>query len=301
MASNKISENQSRLWALASDAADGLKGHGVEVHIQHNPETTVRGDLAASKAAQSSFEASKVAENDAVTAHRTANSNAKGFLALAKRQLADAQGELPAGLWPTGSTAIPDDEPKRLSLLGKIGDYLRDHPSEANDKKDFTEVLARASSKAVEDSRTQINNTVPARVKAKAARDTADSALYQRLSGLLSELGQVLSDDSENWYWFGFTPPAGAERPAKPESLTLHQVGAQSVAAGWPHAPRAEKYRLLLQVVGRDTDFIAQSWTHEDDDLLTNLPAAATLRAKLLATNAAGDSPEGDVVELKLN
>lgn len=301
MASNEIPRNQSRLWALGADAADGLKDHGAAVKVKQNTEADVRADLTASKAGEKAWQEAQTAESDALGIHRTASSNVKGFLALAKRQLADEAGKLPGGLWPAGTTAIPDDESKRLALIDKISDYLKDHAGAANADKNFTEARARALSKALTDGRGALNTAVRNRVNAKTARDTADGALYDRLSGLLAELGQLLANESEDWYWFGFVPPAGAERPAKPEGLTTSQVSPTALNAGWPHPSRADKCRLLVQVVGRDADFLARDWVRDNGDLLENLPPKGTLRLKLQATNAAGDSPEGEVLEVTLN
>jgi hypothetical protein len=300
MASNKIPETQSRLWALATDAADGLKDHGADIKVKQNTEADVRADLAGSKAGEKAWQDAQTAESEALGVHRTANSNVKGFLGLAKRQLADEAGKLPGGLWPVGTTAIPDDETKRLALIDKIATYLHDHANAANEEKNFTEARALALRKALTDARTALNQAVRERVTAKTARDQADGALYNRLSGLLGELGQLLADASEDWYWFGFVPPAGAERPAKPEGLHGQQVSPTALAAGWPHPPRADKCRLLVQVAGRDAAFIAREWVRDNDDLIQDLPAKATIRLKLQATNAAGESPEGEVVEITL-
>jgi hypothetical protein len=301
MASNQIPQIQSRLWALATDSADGLEDHGAEVKVKQNTEADVRADLAASKAGEKAWQDARTAEDDALGAHRTASSNVKGFLGLAKRQLADEAGKLPAGLWPAGTTAIPDDETKRLALIDKIADHLRDHPAAANADKNFTEARARALSKALTDGRTALNAAVRTRVKAKGDRDTADGVLYARLSGLLAELGQLLDDDSEDWYWFGFVPPAGAERPAKPEGLHAEQIGPTSLLTGWPHPPRAEKVRVLVQVVGLDPAPAAHPWTRDNDFTLINLPPKATVKLQLEASNAAGESPRGEVVTVTLS
>lgn len=299
---NEIPRTQSRLWALATDAADGLKDHGTAVGIQQNTEAKVRANLTGAKAAQKAFTDASTAEDGALGMHRSANSNVKAFLALAKRELTDSgSGKLPAGLWPAGTTAIPDDETKRLALLEKIADFLQEHPDAETERKNFTQTQARALHAALTDARRTLNAAVRNRVNARAARDEADRALYERLSGLLSELDQLLKDDSEDWYWFGFTPPAGAERPAKPEGLFARQVGPAALMAGWPHPPRAEKCRLHVQVAGRDADFIPRDWVRDHDDLIEDLPPNATVRLRLEASNATGESPLGEIVELTLS
>lgn len=299
--SNEINRTQSRLWAHTTDSADGLALHETEVGVKQNTEALLRSELADAKLAEKAWQDAQQAETDALAAHRTASSNVKGFLGLTKRQLADEAGLIPAGLWPVGTYAIPDDETKRITLIDKIAVYLQEHSSAENGAKNFTALRALALSKALTDGRTALNDAVRTRVKAKGTRDDADSAVYDRLSALLSELGHLLADDSEDWYWFGFVPPAGAERPVKPEGLHLEKLSSTALMAGWPHPARAEKSRLLVQVVGRDADFIPQPWVHDNDDTLTGLPANATIRIKLVSSNAAGESPESNVAELVLS
>ena len=298
--SNELPSTQTRLWARATDAADGLADHGGTLQVKQNTEAAVRADLQAAKDTEKAYQQAIQTESDALGERNAVNSNAKGFLALAKRQLADEAGHLPPKLWPDGTTEIPYDVDARLKILEAVADYLKDHPAAANADKNFTETRARQLLADLPARRKTLHDAVRRRVTAKDLRDKADAALRTRLSGLTGELGQLLPDDSTDYYWFGLVPPAGAERPAAMDAPVLHQVGPQAVAVGWPHASRAEKYRPFVQVIGVDPDFRALDLQRGEDLLLEGLPPTATVRVALTAHNAAGESPRGPAAELAL-
>lgn len=301
MASNSLPAPQNRLWTLAADMSDGLEKNPT-VPVVQNTQAKLDADLAAAKLTQGLYEKAQKAEDDAMTARNIANSNGKAALALTKRQLGDVPGAL-AKIWTGGGTGIPDNIPDRINLLEKTADYLKDNPAEEVDKKGFTQTQIRAVFDALTAGRNGLKNATGPRVDAKAARDTADSALRSRMSALTQELAQpgLLTADDDRWYAFGLVPPAGVERPGiAPDDVHLRKIAPGTVIAGWSATPRAQNYRPFIQVVGRDADFIGQPLTSELDLTLENLPLTGTLKFYVQATNPAGDSPKSAVVEVNL-
>lgn len=303
MASNELPRAQNKLWSLAADMSDGLDAYETSIGIKQNTKALLDSDLATAKGDQKAYDKAQQAETDATTARNIANSNGKAALALTKRQLADVPGAL-AQIWPGASLEIPDTLPERQTLVEKAADYLKDHAGEENDKKAFTEAALRAIYHALQKSRSDLNKAVGARVEAKTARDGSDSALRQRMSALIGELGgpKILPDDDDRWYAFGLVPPGGVARPGiAPDDVHLRKIGPSAASAGWSSTPRAHKYRPFYKVEGRDADFIELPLTGDLDVTIENLPVSGTLEFYVQATNPAGDSPKSEIVELALS
>lgn len=118
----------------------------------------------------------------------------------------------------------------------------------------------------------------------------------------MSELGHIrLGDDSSKWCYFGLVPPAGSDTAGAPDSVSIHQVGANSAAEGWAASPRATNYRPFKKVDGVDADFVALYLTSETQVLLENLPAKAVVHFEVTAHNAAGESAKSTEASVTLS
>jgi hypothetical protein len=89
MASNEMPDNRAKLRTLAADMIDGLHDHEAAVGVKQNTEAKLSALLAASRTKQVLFQQAEEAEDTATAALKIANSNAKGFIATARRMLAD--------------------------------------------------------------------------------------------------------------------------------------------------------------------------------------------------------------------
>ncbi len=298
MASNRLPDNQDKLFSLGDDMSDGLEKHGDEVGVKQFTAAVLTPKLAAARKAQGLYDDAQTAETKATSARNVANSNAKGFIADGKNILAKALGNKPSQDWealgyPTGSIAMPDSIEGRIAVLTGMRDYLTKNPKKEVTTEDitFTTVQAEALRKALSEARGTVNTAVADRVKAKGARDGAAGDLRNVMSELVNELARIpIGDDSPKWYYFGLVPPAGSDAPWIPDGLSEHQVGPTSAAAGWAASPRATKYRPYKKVEGVDADFVALDLTSETQVLLENLPAKATVSIQVTAYNAAGES-----------
>ena len=308
MASNRLPDNQDKLFPLADDMIDGLKKHGDEVGVKQFTGAVLTPKLAAARKGQADYDAAQGTETEATSARNVANSNAKGFVADGKGILAKALGGKPSQDWealgyPAGTVAMPDSIEGRLAVLAGTRDFLTKNPKKEVTTEDitFTAAQAEALRKALSDARGTVNGAVADRVKAKGVRDAAVDALRMAMSGLVNELAHLpLGDDSPKWYYFGLVPPTASQAPGVPDGASIHQVGPTSAAAGWAASPRATKYRPFKKVDGVDADFVALDLTSETQVLLENLPAKATVHFKVTAYNAAGESAPSAVADLFL-
>lgn len=300
MATNPLPDVRARLWSLAADMSDGFQNH--DPGIAQNTPAKLDAELRAAKDTERAFAKAGQNETAALTSRNIANSNVKAALFLAKRQLTDVPGAFSL-IFPAGTSEILDDIPARLSLLEKIADYLKDHPDQAVEPKNFTEAKLRDTHSALVSARSALNAAVSARVETKGQRDAADETLRKRLSALIKELANpgMFAPDDDRWYAFGLVPPAGILRPGiAPDNLMLRLIGPGSVRAAWSDTPRSHRFRPYYQVEGRDADFIALPVEDDLDLLLENLPPTGLLKFYVIATNPSGDSPKSAVVELPL-
>lgn len=295
MASNRMPDQNNQLFALAEDMADGLNLHQTPIGIKQNLESSVRTDLTAAQTAETNYQAKRQAKVVATTAQTVADSNGKAFIATAKRVLENYLGAQWSQAWATagfvnGSTAIPSKIEERQSCLSALNAYFAANPTHANPPLNVTAAQANNLMQALSTARSNVHNAATQVGTAKAARDTTIESLRNRMRGLVTELDQLLSDDDPRWYAFGLNRPSDPETPGIPDGLVLTPGPTGSVLADWADARRADRYRVFKQVVGVDADFVAVTSVTESDATLTGLPSGSTVKVRVTAVNAAGES-----------
>jgi hypothetical protein len=62
------------------------------------------------------------------------------------------------------------------------------------------------------------------------------------------------------------------------------------VLVDWADARRAERYRVFRQIVGADADFVHAVTVTESDATLSGLTSGSTVKVRVTAANAAGES-----------
>jgi hypothetical protein len=111
------------------------------------------------------------------------------------------------------------------------------------------------------------------------------------ISGPMGELGHFpLGDDSPKWHYFGLVPPVGPDSLAPPDSVSIHQRGANSAAIGWAAYPGAIGYRPFKQVEGVDLAPLALALTSQTNILFEALPAKTTVKFYVESHNVAGEA-----------
>jgi hypothetical protein len=129
----------------------------------------------------------------------------------------------------------------------------------------------------------------------KAHKDFLDGlkAARTRLSNLREELSQLMGDDDERWYAFGFDKPSDGTGPEVPENLvvTVGAPGSRTLIADWDDARRADKYRLraVVKATGQQvfSELVADS---HGIITLPNLAVGTELDITVTSHNATGES-----------
>ncbi|MCE9610468.1 MAG: fibronectin type III domain-containing protein [Chthoniobacter sp.] len=265
MAQNPIPVTYDPLVALAEDAADGAHQYQAAIGLLHNTETAIRADITALTTAETDLLAKRVEKNGVATNLRTADSNAKAFIALFVRTGrvtigSDWNAQWEQAGFSAGSLAIPRMQEERFVLLGAMRDFLTTNPSlesvDANHPAlNVTAALATTHYDTISTARSNVNVVNAQNGFALAARDAAQAALRKRLTGLREELIQILADDDPRWYGFGFNRPADPATPGVPEGVvvTPGAVGSGAVIVDWNDARRATGYKVFALLAGAAT------------------------------------------------
>ena len=123
--------------------------------------------------------------------------------------------------------------------------------------------------------------------------ETALQAMHDLLCDLRTELSQLLSDDDERWYAFGFERPGDPETPPVPENLTV-APGAPGSRMVIPHCDEsrgADSYRFrAVNTVTKEK--VTEVIVTETETVLKDLPLNTTLAITVSARNTTGgESP----------
>ena len=201
--------------------------------------------------------------------------------------------------WPDGTTAVPRSHDQRLTLCASLRAYLSTHPAHERPAVSpyipFTEAEALARHTLLSDARSAANTAAGNQEQCRLVLAADEKALAKRFSGTVSECNQLLPADSPLWEALGLNIPANPTPPLAVTGCTATPAGPGRQLVEWPHSRRAEAYRVMLKIIGTDTEPKQIERVEALEFTLKNLPAAATLEITIIATNEGGDAPPSPV------
>lgn len=296
MARNPLPSSLDRLFTLAADMIDGVSTIGTATGVVQNTAAILTTTLTAARDAEAAFQAARLGKIDATTAQTTADSNAKAFIATAKRILIPHLGAAWSTAWAqvgfvSGSMETPTSLDERFNLLGTLRGYLAAQPAHENAPLGITAAAAQALHTASATARAAVNTALQNLATTRLARETAVDTLRTRMRGLISELAILLPDDDARWYTFGLSAPGDPETPGTPAAPTLTPgiAGSGLLFLDWPDSRRTERYRVWQKKPGEPA-FTPVATITESDASLTNLPTGILLEYQITAVNTAGES-----------
>jgi hypothetical protein len=318
MADNSSPTSYDPLVQALEDAADGAHTHGAAIGLVHNDEAHIRTDLIALvgkpagpggvppavpgfKALWNAAQADKSAKT---AAFRTVCSNARLFVRTCIRSLFPVLGESWNAQWNAagftgGSLAVPTNP---LTLLQQMRAYYIANPARESTVQGVacTAAACEATAQAISDAESASNQSNTDSGTAYANYQNGLAAGRARLSGLRNELSQLISDDDDRWYAFGFDKPSDPSTPEVPANLTAvaGAAGTKIVIADWDDARRADSYRFRA-VTKTDGKEVANEIVSDSQISLVLAKAAAGAVVVLTVTgrNGAGESPASEPVE----
>jgi len=108
------------------------------------------------------------------------------------------------------------------------------------------------------------------------------------MTGLREELDQLIEDDDDRWYAFGFDKPSDPTTPEVPENLTVTPgpAGSGSIFCNCDDARRADKYRFV--VTDNAGTKLAEKLAEESEAMFTGLTAGATVKVTVTGFKTGG-------------
>ena len=320
MPNKSIPRSYDPLVQCLEDAADGARVHGAVIGLVHNSEAKIRTDLEALigvpagpggvpaakpglKALWNTTQASKSARTAAL---RTACSNARFFARTCIRSLYPVLGESWNANWNAagftgGSLAVPANP---MTSLQQLRAYYAANPSRETPNLQgvaCTAAACEAASQTITAAQSASNQSNTDSGDAYAKYQDGIKAGRARLFALRDELNQLISDDDDRWYAFGFEKPAAPSSPEVPENLTAvaGAPGSKTVIADWDDARRAESYRLRA-VSKADNKEIANEIVQDSQFSLTldKAAAGAVVVLTVTARNSVGESGASTAAEI---
>lgn len=303
MNSNRLPDQIDPLFTLGEDMSDGCNAHEVAIGLKQNKEADIRADLAAAITAQGGFKAAQTAKTTLSGAVTVADSNAKSFIGSTRRVLINYLGDGWSQTWeatgfPNQSTGVPGTQAERQALLQSLSNYFTANPAQANAPLNITAAQALILFTALSTARSNAADGNTLSGQKKILRDAAEKTLRIRMSGLVNELGQLLDDNDPRWFAFGLNQPGATNLPDQADSLVLTAGGVGVVLSDWSDASRATRYRIFMQVVGVDADFVHLTNVTDSDYTFTGLPSGKTVRVKIIAANDAGEAQPSIIAEI---
>jgi hypothetical protein len=310
IAKNEIPKKYDPLIQLMEDAADGAQTHGVAVGLQQNTEAKIRTDLEALvgrpegpggvppallglKVLWGSAKANKSAKT---ALFKIACSNGRALAAACIDSLRARLGRQWNAAWQqagftSGSLAI-DDIP--FTILMELRAYFTANPTHEAPAVGIavTAAACYAAAQAISDAKNASNQSNADAGTAQKNFYDGIAAARDRLSGLRSELAQLMPDDDPRWYAFGFSRPSDPTTPPKVEHLvvTPGAAGSGMVFADWDDAPRAENYRVVVTNTSDGTELVNRI-VEESERRIDVLPPGTPISVAVSARNAGGESP----------
>jgi hypothetical protein len=211
-------------------------------------------------------------------------------------------GWVAAGFAP-GTTAVPRTHAARQTLLGAARSYLGAHPTyEASLPQAGGAPLAITAAQALtlrtqmQTAKTLVDTRTAEQATCKAVRDGDVEALYAEVSGTITELRGLLTDNDPRWEIFGLNIPANPSAPLGVSALTVTAAGAGRELVAWPYAVRAEYYRVFLKRVGTDAEFINVDDPRDLEYTLKDLTPGTTIEVYVVPMNDGGPGPASPTV-----
>ena len=303
MANNPTPSRLEEMTATGEDLCDGLNQHAVALAVKQNTFPVVRAALDGLLAAVNAASAARGAQPAAYTALRSADSNAKGYIARAVKVLSIALGNAWSDAWeatglPNSTVGIPRAQDERFAALGTLKAYFLANPGREVAALEVTAAIAGTLYTAVSDARLAVGNALSLTKDKLMAQDEQRDAFARRYRAAIEELALLLEGGDPRWYDFGLNRPADPAQPGQPANVQASAGLPGTVLVVIDGARRANSFNYYRQLLGTDAAPVKATNTEGTQYTLTGLPHAATVRITVTGVNAAGEGQPSTPVEV---
>jgi hypothetical protein len=306
MADNSIPDSYDQLIQLLEDAADGAATHGAAIDLKQNDETALRAVLAAlagtppgpggippaTPGLKDNWNTAKAAKTAGTGGFSAAKKNGRATARVCINILKPHLGDQWNNDWQNagftdGSLAIPENP---IALLQQLASYFAAHPSfeVGSLKATATECTSRADAISTAASASNQSNTDAG--NAKSALEAGIQNARSRLTGLRNELGQLLEDDDERWYAFGFSKPSDPDTPEVPENLVITPgaPGSHLIFIDWDNSLRSTSYRVVVTDSATPPAELKNIIVSESEVTLNDLTSGTAVKVTVAGRNSKG-------------
>jgi hypothetical protein len=307
MASNSIPETYNRVVELLEDAADGAHTHGAAIGLKQNDEPALRAELVAlagtpagpgnvppaTPGLKDKWNTAKAAKKAGTNAFNLAKESgraiARACVGVLKPRLGDQwNAQWSAAGFTTNSLAITDNP---MVMLQQLRTYFSAHPTQ--EVPNLTPTIAatsaacHAASEAISTAASASNESNVNAGNAKSALEDGIASARGRLTGLRDELSQLLEDDDERWYAFGFSKPSDPETPEVPENVIVTPGAAHMLVIDWDDARRATSYRVIVTSNPGNQE-LKNEIVHEESDVTFTDLSPGPIKISVTSRNSKG-------------
>lgn len=297
---NAIPRSLKGLIGLGLHALSGAEAPGADELLGQNTAAKIATDLHAvtgdgtpeNPGAQDLYAAQRTAVANAYAASHAAIDAGRDFCRRAISVLKISFGARWNSQWIAAgfvshSVAVPANP---VPMLIQLRQYFGANPDREIPALGVTAAQAIVTHAGVQTVGLALSNARKKLLVLKKARDAAQKALRNRLSGLRAELDQVLADDDGRWLTFGFHRPAEGRAPEPVESVEITRTAEGAAMVKWPAATRATSYRVTCEIAGSDEAPIFTGLFHDTQCLIPKLPADVEIAISITARNRTGES-----------
>lgn len=295
---------RSELLQLSAKGAAGLNTEGASLNIAH---CTAVDLTTLSQSLEQKMTLMNQARGEKALAYldlRTARAQAGDYLEAARDYLKPRLKPEWSELWlaagfPGPTLALPRANADRLTLLAGVKAYFTAHPELASEEYDLGAAPSETRRAALAAALQTVSDCKQAARAARDTRDGAETALAGKLHCLWDELESVLSPTDNRWLKFLDRIPGDLRVPEAVGDIEATAQPGGLILVDWPDALRAARYKVFKQVVNVDADPVLVATVEDSNTELTEVPAGATVRLQIVATNATGDAAPSAMVEVR--
>jgi hypothetical protein len=190
------------------------------------------------------------------------------------------------------SLAVPENP---LSLLQQMAAYFVANPSHQIGDLKATATQCIASSEMISDAASASNQSNTDAGNAKKDLEAGIAEARARLSGLRHELSQLLEDDDERWYAFGFSKPSDPDTPEVPENLVITPgaPGSHLMFIDWDNSLRSSSYRVVVTNSATPPAELKNIIVSESEVTLNDLTSGTAVKVTVAGRNSKGGESAG--------
>lgn len=294
MATNPMPTSYPGLVLLSQRCLNGATTQGADIPLLINTAARIAADRTAMLAAQATYHAGCGNGPAVSTALKAARTAAYDFGRAARNVLENYLGTKHTEVWiATGfvrNLSVPQTERGLVALLTALESYLASNSDQENAALNVTAARAGTLLQSLTTARMDCD-TVKAACRAdRIARDAKVKAMQKRLTGLISELKQVISPLDPRWFDFGLNQPGAASVPAAPENVVAIPTLPGQLEVMCDPSVTATGYRFYYQRPILDPELIEAGSASDPLFIITGLTPGESYAIYVTATNAGGES-----------